>query len=388
MEERSIRPAQFAALLWAGVLASAADLLPGAILPIAGRGAWLSVLLATILLWAAGWALWSLTKGCSPARRLREGLGPVFGRGVLIIYIVWGVVLLALRLRLCTARLVGGEEQSGSSWVVLLTVAAMALWMGLGQLDALARAGQVFLGVLLAGTAAVLFLSLSQGQLERLLPIPLTQATGAAWGAVTAAGGLAWGICGTFLLGGVDMPKNGKGWHWPLWSLGGGVFLAIAQMVVVANLGVELAMRLDNPFFALSKSVGVEGAFQRIESLMLSLWVLADLAMCGVVILALRAMMEQVWAGCKGKWTAFGAVLTAVLLGGMLFSGRGALRIWNREIVPTGNLILSGVLLSALWFAKEKCGKKCGKHISCGKKQGRNGRYSCGKSCGEKRKKS
>ena len=48
MRDNKISRTQLMALLWAGVMAPAAELLPALLLPGAGRGAWLAVLLAEI----------------------------------------------------------------------------------------------------------------------------------------------------------------------------------------------------------------------------------------------------------------------------------------------------------------------------------------------------
>ena len=46
MEQDKISRTQLMALLWAGAMAPAAELFPGLLLPGAGRGAWLAVVLA------------------------------------------------------------------------------------------------------------------------------------------------------------------------------------------------------------------------------------------------------------------------------------------------------------------------------------------------------
>ena len=57
MKQDKISRTQLMALLWAGVLAPAAEQLPALLLPSAGKGAWLSVLAAAPLVLAAGWVL-------------------------------------------------------------------------------------------------------------------------------------------------------------------------------------------------------------------------------------------------------------------------------------------------------------------------------------------
>ena len=54
MEEEKISRTQLMALLWAGVMAPAAELLPALLLSGAGKGAWLAVVLAAPLVLAAG----------------------------------------------------------------------------------------------------------------------------------------------------------------------------------------------------------------------------------------------------------------------------------------------------------------------------------------------
>ena len=55
MKDDKISRTQLMALLWAGVMAPAAELLPALLLPGAGRGAWLAVVLSAPLVLAAGW---------------------------------------------------------------------------------------------------------------------------------------------------------------------------------------------------------------------------------------------------------------------------------------------------------------------------------------------
>lgn len=358
MKERKLSSTQLMALLWAGLLAPAADQLPGLLLPAAGRGAWLAVLAAGAVLWLLGWAVRSLSGPEGPASALRRGLGPVFGRAVLLIYIMYGVVLLALRLRLCAARLVGGEEQSGAAWPVVLAVALLALWMGRGKVTAFGRAAQIFLLILVVTAGVVLILALPHARVERVFPITPVLALESLRAAPLAAGVLGWGMYASFLLGEVDPPGEGRRWRWPLWSLGGTVLLCAAQLVVVANLGTGMAMQLDNPFFALAKGVGVEGAFQRVESLVLALWVLADLSIAGVLLLALRVMVREVCPRYQEEKAVVWAVLAAAALALTLFSGRSDLRDWNRGIIPQMCLILAFALPASLWITLKKWNKK------------------------------
>ena len=113
MKKRALSQAQLAALVWAGVLAPAAELLPGAALS-AGRGAWLAPLAALPLALLSVWLLTRLARDRGLARGILDGLGPWLGRGVLLFYMVWELGLLALRLRLCAGRMLSSGYRDGA----------------------------------------------------------------------------------------------------------------------------------------------------------------------------------------------------------------------------------------------------------------------------------
>lgn len=359
MREDRISRTQLMALLWAGTLAPAAELLPEAVLPVAGRSAWLVPAAAGAVLWLVGGLLGRWSGGRGGARLLREGLGPVLGRLAILIYMVWGEVLLGLRLSLCARRLLAAGYRDGSLWFFVTVLAALTAWIGTGRLSAFARAGQLFLTVLLTVAAAVLVLSVSRVEVERILPLWWDDVPQLAAGTVPAAGVLGWGLFLLFLTGSVEEKRERRGWHWTLWWLGGCLLLTAAQAVIQGNLGVELARRLDAPFFALAKSVGIRGAFQRIESVVAAAWVLSDLAMAGVLVFALRAMAEQVWEGARNCRRTAGALVGIAWALALLLAP--AAERWNRELVPAIHLALCATGGLFFGLAKVLCGKKCGK---------------------------
>ena len=359
MKGEGISRTQLASLVWAGVLAPAAELLPGITLPAAGKGAWLAPLAALPLVLAGGWLLGRLGEGPGLAGRLAES---GVGKAILILYMVWGELLLTLRLRLCARRLLDAGRRDGALWFFLLAVAAVVLWMGLGQLSAFARAGQFFLAILLTAGGVVLLLSLTQTRPERVLPLWVEDIPGVLSSALPAAGTLGWGLYGTFLLGETEGEDTRGRRHWLAWGVGGCLLLTLAQYVILASLGQELSGRLDNPFFTLAQSVGVEGAFQRVESVVTAIWTLADLAMAGVLLFSLRSMAAALrW---REKRIAVLGLVLAAALALLFFSDRRA-AAWGRTVVPFGNLILGLALPALMILPKEIAGKRRPGGTSC-----------------------
>ncbi len=366
MEEDKISRTQLMALLWAGVMAPAAELLPALLLPGAGRSAWLAVVLAAPVVLAAGWLMGSLAGRDGLARSVTGVLGGWLGGAVLLLYIVWALLLLSLRLRLCAQRLFASGERDGALWFFLLATAVVLLWIGQGKLAAFARAGQLFLTALLVTAGVVLLLSLFQGKPERLFPFWWEAAAPVARAVLSAAGVMGWGLFLPFIIGSVRDQGENKNWHWLFWGLGGALLLAAAQAVILANLGAGLAGRLENPFFALAKSVGVEGAFQRVESVVTALWTFADLTMGGILIFAVRAMVAELLPEKALRWVPWGAVLLGTAGALFLFPTLGTGEEWNRRLVPLGNLCLGLLLPSLLWLIKRVFRQKGKRGISGG----------------------
>lgn len=370
MKRGEISRTQLTALFWAGVLAPAGELLPGLLLPLTEKGSWLSVALAAPLVLAGGWLMGRLAGTKGVARNLMEKLGPIVGRGIILLYMVWAQVLLTWNLRASARRLLASGDRDGSLWFFLLALAGVLLWIGRGNLGAFARAGQFFLAALLAAALVVLALSVIQARPERLLPISWREGPELARGALDAAGVVGWSLFAAFLLEEVQDRTEKKGWHWVFWGLGGILLLATAQAIILGNLGAGLAAKLENPFFALAKSVGVEGAFQRVESIISSLWIFSDLAMGGVLIFAMRSMAaaalpqkSEVWI----PWICVGFAAGASLF---LSPGTALEALMSGETISRGNVILGLVLPGVLCLLVKGTDSAKGRSISCEKKGG------------------
>lgn len=194
--------------------------------------------------------------------------------------------------------------------------------------------------------AAVLLLSLPQTKGEHLLPLWWGDLPNAVRAAVPVLGVLGYGMFAGFLVGDLEAARPGRN-GWILWSAGGCCLLALSQAVVIGNLGPALAKRLDDPFFALAKSIGVEGAFQRVESIIAAVWTFADLTLMGLLAFAVWRAAAGVIPRLRQKPAVTAAVLTAVVLGVAAFPDGISAERAGRGIALWGNLI-AGVGIPAL----------------------------------------
>ena len=327
MKEDVLSRGQWGALLWVATLAPAAELLPGTALETAGRGGWLSTLAAMLLLLPLFLA----------ARR-EEGLLPqetVWRSFLLIPCALWMELLLTLRLALCARRMLWAGERDGAVWYFLLTVSALTLWMGQGKLGVLGRTGQIFLVLLLGTAGLVLGLSIPRVRADRLLPLWTGDIVPILRSSLGTAGHLCWALLPMLLL-----PIRGReGKSGLLWGAGGCVLLTLAQTIIIGNLGVGLSLRSESAFFVLTKSVGVEGAFQRVESVVSALWMLSDLTACVVLAYAIGLIWENKVFHVKRETVSSFALLAGTGVSLWLLRWGAPVETWTREWVWLGNLV-------------------------------------------------
>ena len=173
MEEKQISLTQLCALLWAGLMAPAAELLPAGD-PAYRRAGGVAVRPGG----PAGAAAPRLGTGQTGAAPRRAGGRHPLGAGAGIgaagappLFYLGGAAAgpPAAAVRTAAHRL----RRAGTAplWFFLPAAALLVLWMARGKLPAFARAGQVFLAVLLTAAGAVLLLSLPQVRGEHLLPL-------------------------------------------------------------------------------------------------------------------------------------------------------------------------------------------------------------------------
>lgn len=328
-----------AGAMWAALLSPAVAVVPPLVAGLGGSAGWLAPLVALpfLLLLMRGWS------GMAQRRRLPAGLT--------IIYIMWALLLGAARLRSSVCRLRFTAQREMSSWVFLLAAVVWTVWSVWDEESVFLRGAAVIGRVLTVVLAGVLGLTLFQVRAEELFPVW----TGDVWPVLKAAGS----VLGVLCYGAYGVLLRGRPLKRPVGrTVGGCGLLSLLLVSVLGGLGAELSGQLEDPFLALSRRVGVTGAFQRIESLISALWLLSDLVLLGVLLWACRRLL----APQKGHWVVMGAMAGMLLLLGTVFRSTVQAQWFERVVMPLGNLILGGAVPCVLTYA----GK--GKGISCGEK--------------------
>ncbi len=336
-----ISPGQLMAMVWTSVLALAVDILPRLTAHQSGAAGWLAPLAAIPAVLGVGYVLYRVTgRGqYGFAQVCRERLGPLAGRVVLVVYMVWAVLLGAMRINMTAQRALLASSAGGGRRLLLWVITAMAAWLVWGKIAVFARTTVLLYRGVLVCLAAVLLLTVSQVHKENILPLWTQDAVPVFRSAVAVVGTVSCGLYGIFIIDEVRMNK-GLVSGWVFRSLALCALLSGLLAAVIGAQGAELTGRLSDPFVTLSKHVGVEGAFQRVESLVCAVWLLADLVMIGLLLYAGRRIAARLWPALDGRLTV--GLLAAAMLCAAAVSPEGAAgaREFGEVWVPAAGLLL------------------------------------------------
>ncbi|MBQ3135532.1 MAG: GerAB/ArcD/ProY family transporter [Oscillospiraceae bacterium] len=325
------------AWLWAATLGPATAFLPVTAAR-AGAGGWVAPMLALPAVLAADRLMRRVSRG-GLVHNLCDTLGVGAARILTAIYVMWAVLLGGVQMYTCAQRL-AAVEPAGGSWPVTGAVVLLAVWFAKKSPAVMARWSVPVLGWLLAGLGVVAGLALLQARWDNLVPL-WSNGEGLLGAVVLALGVLCVRVYGGFLWEGTEREAGG-GLRWPAVVCG---VLSVLLLAAQGSLGVELAARMENPLLALSRNIGVEGTFQRAESLVASVLLLADLALVTLLLCAVETGVRRVWRVPRGR----SAVVSAVaMLSGAAAGGGVPMRLL-RVLIPAGNLLLGvGVPLLVL----------------------------------------
>ena len=306
--DNSISPNQLVLAAFMLMLSPALRLFPSAAAAWAGKGAWLSALLAFP---AAAAYLWLARRGAL-LRREGEGLCELIaraapgraGRMALAVLALWLCVYAGFVLRSGADRFLVTVYPNTPAAFFILTMAGAALWAAYAPLHQAARTVKLLFPAVGLILALVLLSSLGRLRAENLLPLSLDDAPGVLAGSLAALDVLLWSFyAAAMLLPGIR--KGSISYRRLLPGLGAGcALLSLMSAEIVGSFGAPLAAELSWPFFSLVRNLVFFRSIERVEALVVALWVFPDFL---IVSLFLRAARRALTLSLSARFPRAGA---------------------------------------------------------------------------------
>ena len=306
---------QLAATAFVLMLSPALRLFPAAAAAWAGKGIWLSALLAFP---PAALYLW-LFRRLGSHRREGEGLCELLsraapgraGRMALLVLTLWLCIYAGFVLRSGADRFLVTVYPNTPGAFFILTMLLAALLASLLPLRTAARTAGLFLAPIVPILAVVLLAAIPAVRGENLLPLSPADLPGVLGGTLAALDVLLWAVVSAaILLPGVR--RGGAPYRRLLPALAAACgVLALLGADTVGSFGAALTQELSWPFFSLVRNLVFFRSIERVEALVVALWVFPDFL---IAALFLRAARRALALSLGRRWPLFAEARSASAL--------------------------------------------------------------------------
>lgn len=287
---------QLMALAYVASLAPILRLLPRYAARISGSTAWLCPLAALPGLILFVLFLNGYMKQCKSG----EGLGELILRTDGKIIGTAALVLIAAVLVMCSGfilltgadRLISTIYPASGPWFFSLIMLTLGTIAALGPFKALPRAARIFSPVITLVLVIVLVFALYKADLNHLLPIRRAEPGKLLFSSLAVLevyGGI---LTYTAIMEWQSRPGGGrtKGYIRRLCLIC--LLLTAVCAAVIGSYGAELVSRFSHPFFSMIRDVELFSTVERIEAVVVALWVLPDFAVFSLMLSAASHLLR------------------------------------------------------------------------------------------------
>lgn len=347
-------------------LSPALRLVPSGTAELSGRAAWISVpaalpMLLLYMLFLSRF-LARRQEGESLAELSLRALGPGLGRVVLFALALWFLVYGGFMLRSGAVRIITTIYPNSSTEIFIISMGLLGLYAALGAERTLVRSAKIINPAVIAVLLLVLSFSLVSVQRENLLPLTVFDAAGTFKGSLASLGVACVSMYMCFFLGGLDCESKGFFKDLALWSLGTLGLLFWLNTAIIGSFGAELTTRLSQPFFALIRNLVFFRSLERVEALVVSLWIFSDFILISLCLQSAQRALRRTlgfdadYAGQRltdlgsGRFLIWLCGISAIVFGCLIAREPESLEFWSRQLIPGVNLSVALLVLPGIYI--------------------------------------
>lgn len=347
-------------------LVPALRLFPASSAQLADRASWLAAPAALPLLLVYVYFLSELMSKASEGQGLAElsltVLGAKAGRIYLCVFAFWFIFYAGFVLRTGADRLITTIYPYTSSCFFVISLGIVCIIAALCPARTIVRTAKLVLPVVLGFLFVILLFALLSLDKSNLLPIssfdvlPVCKASLAS---VNVCVGVLYTAC---FLGGMVKSHKGPFGAYALWLVFTALILMFLNMAITGCFGPDLTARLSRPFFALVRSIVIFRSVERVEALMVSLWLFPDFLIVALTLFCAQYCLRLAFGFCpipgehrltemkNGRWIIPLCGTASVVCGLFVAPEPASLDVWSEKIVPIINLTFAFVAVPIIYI--------------------------------------
>lgn len=227
-----------------------------------------------------------------------SAFGKIIAKILALVYAVWVFGLAGFYLGAFTDKFAGLIMPGVPAGFFAITLLALIFIILSGRFQSFALLSNIFFYVVLLALAAVFLLQIPRIKAANLLPVTQYDLPNIISGVLPTLGIFVY-ITPLMFLGAECTEERAKFRKYGLYSMA--VLLAAGLVIFATTVGVfgkDLTAAMEQPFLMSVKTVGAQGALERLESVFLLLWVVTDLAIL-VMLLHILLKLIGLFSGVK-----------------------------------------------------------------------------------------
>ncbi|MGI5977731.1 MAG: GerAB/ArcD/ProY family transporter [Candidatus Limivicinus sp.] len=355
------------------LLAPALRIVPQSSAEEAGRAGWISVLLSLPPLILYIYFLRSFLSRRQEGEGLGElvlrCLGDKIGRPALIFFALWFLVYGSFMLRSGADRMIASIYPKSSAEFFVITMGISAVIASLGSERTLTRTARLLSPAVHIVLLIMLTAAAFKTESSNLLPLSAADTLPALSASIPCLGVLVLPLYMSGFLSRLKKEERDSPRPALLWAISSVLLLFWLNADIIGSFGPELTVRLSQPFFAMVRNLVFFRQLERVDALVVSLWIFSDFILISVCIYAAQHCLRLAF----GRETGFHGEIFAdmscgrwfiplcgfiAILGGLFLAPRPQLfRLWSKRLIPSVNLITAFLLLPAVYAFGRKKGR-------------------------------
>lgn len=299
-------------------------------------------------------------------RRNSEGLAELIeqsaGKIPLLISALWLLLYSAFVLRAGADRFITTVYPGSSPEFFVIIMGLTSLLAALGSVRSIVRTARMVFPFVFGTLLVILAFAFLSVEKQNILPVSVSDVSGVMKSSVSAidvAVCVMYAVC--FLESDTDK-EPGRAKKYSLWAVLISLLLSLLSADIVGCFGSGLVSRLTRPFFSLVRNLVFFRTLERMEALVVALWVFPDFITASVFLYAAQYSIRRVfgfetaYTGQKlsdvsqGRYIIWFCAAASISIGIVMAPTGEILKLWSAELIPKLNMLYAFFFLPAVYL--------------------------------------